>query len=370
MPRGRVAIGLKAQYGLAIDMVAINSTGDVMADFIRVPVALSVVVPCYNEESVFTEFMRRMEPACRAAVGESFEIIVVNDGSADNTWQLIAERAETSPQLVGINLSRNHGHQLAVSAGLSFARGERILIIDADLQDPPELLGEMFKIMDAGADVVYGQRRSRAGENQFKLATARYFYRILKSITHVEIPADAGDFRLINRRTLDLLNQMPEQQRYLRGMVAWLGGKQVPLPYDRASRHAGETKYTLRKMIRFAIDGITGFSAAPLKLATFFAMFAGLLSVVFGLYALYAHFFLQAVPGWTSLIGVILFFSSIQLLSLGIIGEYLGRVYMESKGRPLFLIQEIVQTTAPTVSTSPTKVSPATARPDSMTAAK
>lgn len=313
-----------------------------MADLIRVPVALSVVVPCYNEESVFTEFMRRMEPACRAAVGDSYEIIVVNDGSSDDTWRLIAERAASSQQIVGINLSRNHGHQLAVSAGLSFARGERILIIDADLQDPPELLVEMARLMDEGADVVYGQRRSRAGENQFKLATARYFYRLLRKITLVEIPADAGDFRLINRRTLDLLNQMPEQQRYLRGMVAWLGGRQVPLLYDRDSRYAGETKYTLRKMIRFAIDGITGFSAAPLKLATMFALLAGSLAVMLGLYTIVGYTFFHPVPGWTSTLVVILFFSAAQLLSLGIIGEYLGRIYMQSKGRPLFIISEVV----------------------------
>lgn len=305
---------------------------------------LTVVVPCYNEEAVLLEFLRRMVAACRKVVAAGqFEIVIVNDGSSDKTWSLVLEMSEQLPELVGINLSRNHGHQLAVTAGLAHSRGSRVLIIDADLQDPPEMLSQMMQLMDDGADVVYGQRRTRLGENHFKLMTAKWFYKILQSITHVTIPEDTGDFRLVNRRTLDLLNQMPEQQRFLRGMVAWAGGKQTPILYDRDARFAGSTKYTLRKMIRLAIDGVTAFSAAPLRLATAFALIAGALSVMFGFYALCSWLFLSAEPGWTSLMGVILFFSAVQLLSIGILGEYLGRVYMESKRRPLFIVQEIVQ---------------------------
>lgn len=306
-------------------------------------IQLSVVAPCFNEQHVLHEFLRRISQACASCVDGSYEIVAVNDGSSDGTWRMIAEAANASPHVVGINLSRNHGHQLAVSAGLSFARGDRVLIIDADLQDPPELLSEMMTLMDGGADVVYGKRRTRSGESQFKLITAKWFYRLQQKITNIDIPTDTGDFRLINRRTADLLQGMPEQQRFLRGMVAWLGGRQVPLLYDRDARFAGETKYTLRKMVRLAIDGLTAFSAAPLRLATGFALLAGALSIIFAAYALYSHFFLDAAPGWTSLMGVILFFAAAQLLSIGILGEYLGRIYVESKRRPLFIIQDVIQ---------------------------
>lgn len=303
---------------------------------------LSVVAPCYNEQEVLAEFVRRMTAACKAVAGTQYEIILVNDGSADRTWNIIKEHAQSSAAIVGVNLARNHGHQIAVTAGLALSKGQRVLIIDADLQDPPELLADMMTMMDDGFDVVYGKRSSRDGETAFKLLTAKLFYRLLNKLTEVDIPADTGDFRLINRRAVDLLNQMPEQQRFLRGMVAWLGGRQTPIYYERERRFSGETKYTLRKMIRLAVDALTGFSAMPLRLATLAAALAGLLALGFIVHALVGYWFTKPVPGWTSTIIVILFFSAAQLASLGILGEYLGRLYLQSKSRPLFLISEIV----------------------------
>ena len=231
--------------------------------------ALSIVVPCFNEEPCLDALYLRVGAAARASVGEDYEIVLVNDGSRDGSWTAMQRMAEADRNLVAINLSRNHGHQLALTAGLDLCRGDAILIIDADLQDPPELMGPMLEAMrESGADVVYGVRRSRAGETAFKRATAHGFYRLLKRATEVDIPVDAGDFRLMSRRALDALMAMPEQARFIRGMVAWIGFKQVPFAYNRDQRFAGETKYPVRKMIRFAFDAITGFSSAPLKLAS------------------------------------------------------------------------------------------------------
>src|SRR5678815_924799 len=213
--------------------------------------ALSVVAPCFNEEGVLPEFLARVA-AVLDRVGGTAEIVVVDDGSRDGTWPVMADAARRDGRIVAVRLMRNHGHQLALPAGLTLCRGERVLIIDADLQDPPELLPDMMALMDQGADVVYGQRRQRDGESLFKRATAAAFYRLIGRMTDVEIPLDAGDFRLITRRVLDLLTAMPERHRFVRGMVAWIGGKQVPLPYDRKARVAGESKYPLANMLRFA----------------------------------------------------------------------------------------------------------------------
>lgn len=303
---------------------------------------LSVVVPCYNEEAVLPEFMRRMTEACERVVGDSYQLIVVNDGSTDATWRLIREAHEANPRIVAINLARNHGHQIAVTAGLSVIAGERALIIDADLQDPPELLQSMMDKMDEDYDVVYGQRVRREGETFFKLFTAKVFYKLISRLVQFEIPSDTGDFRLINRKTADVLNAMPEQQRFLRGMVAWLGGRQTPLPYTRDARYAGETRYTLRKMVSLALDAITSFSAAPLRMATLSALAAGVLAILLSIYTLLSYIFFTPVQGWTSTLIVILIFSAAQLISLGIIGEYLGRLYIQSKGRPLFLLSDML----------------------------
>ena len=231
--------------------------------------ALSIVVPCFNEEACLAELHQRLSAAARSAVGDDHELVLVNDGSREAAGRAMQGLAADDPRVVAINLSRNHGHQLALTAGLDLCRGDAILIIDADLQDPPELLGPMLEAMrESGADVVYGVRRSRAGETAFKRATAHGFYRLLSRATEVDIPLDAGDFRLMSRRALDALLAMPEQARFIRGMVAWIGFKQLPFPYDRQQRFAGETKYPFRKMMRFALDALTGFSSAPLKLAS------------------------------------------------------------------------------------------------------
>jgi dolichol-phosphate mannosyltransferase len=309
-----------------------------------------VVVPCLDEEAGLLELHRRITAVCQE-MGD-YEVILVNDGSHDGTWNLMRQLADADPHLAAINLSRNHGHQLALSAGLTFARGQRVLIIDADLQDPPELLPEMMRLMDEGADVVYGQRRRRQGETPFKTLTAKLFYRLLVRLTDVEIPADTGDFRLMNRRSLDIFNSLPEQSRFVRGMVSWIGLKQVPLLYDRESRFAGETKYPLPKMVRFAIDAITGFSIVPLRVASILGLIMGVTSLMMLSYTLGSWAFGRTVEGWTSLSTIVLIVSSVQLLVLGILGEYLGRLYMQSKGRPLFII-DTVYTSARTANRDP-----------------
>jgi dolichol-phosphate mannosyltransferase len=303
---------------------------------------LSIVAPCYNEAEGLPAFVERMTQASEASVGADYELILVNDGSRDRTWSCIQAMALRYPSVVGVNLSRNHGHQLAVTAGLTLVRGERVLVIDADLQDPPELLGAMMARLDEGFDVVYGRRRTRASESRFKLATASAFYRLLASLSEVSIPRDTGDFRLMSRRIVDRLNAMPEQDRFLRGMVAWLGGAQTELLYDRDARHAGETGYTLRKMVHLAVTGLTGFSTAPLKMAVVLAFLGMALAAAIVLYALIGFFVGHAAPGWTSLALIMAFFGVGQLGCLAIMGAYLGRIYMQVKGRPLFLIDEVV----------------------------
>lgn len=303
-------------------------------------VEVSVVAPCYNEELVLPEFHRRVAAVC-AAVGMSFEIVLVNDGSRDGTWAVMQELAARDPNLVCVNLARNHGHQLALTAGLHTCRGRRILIIDADLQDPPEMLPRMLEHLDAGADVVYGQRRKRAGETLFKRASAALFYRMVQRLASVPIPRDAGDFRLMSRRALDVLLDMPERHRFIRGMVSWIGFRQEPLLYDRDPRFAGETKYTLRKMLRFALDAVTGFSVKPLALASIVGAFSCAVALVLGLTAV-TGWLIGGGSAWVGLSALITMLAGVQLLAIGILGEYLGRLYEESKGRPLFVIEQIV----------------------------
>ena len=302
---------------------------------------LSVVVPCYDEEAVLDETHRRLSAACVAVVGDDYEIVYVDDGSRDATWPMLSALGARERNVVAVSLSRNFGHQLALSAGLSLARGERILMIDADLQDPPELLGDMMARMDAGADVVYGQRTQREGETAFKTGSASVFYRFLNRLTDIEIPENVGDFRLVNRAVLDALLAMPEQHRFVRGLVAWLGFRQEAFPYVRQARFAGETKYPLRKMLRLAADAITGFSIRPLRVSMLFAVIAFAIAAGIAVYAVLAWLTGATVRGWTSLTLVVSLFSGVQLLCLGIMGEYLGRMFMELKRRPLFLIREV-----------------------------
>lgn len=307
---------------------------------------LSVVAPCYNEQAGIAEFHRRVSLVCEDVSPDSYEIVLVNDGSKDGTLAALHALADQDPNVVVVDLARNYGHQLALSAGLDLCRGERILIIDADLQDPPELLPEMGKLMDAGADVVYGQRNKRGGETWFKIVTARLFYRLWQRLVDVEVPVDAGDFRLMNRKALDHLLSMPERYRFIRGMVSWIGLKQVALKYDRDPRFAGSTNYPLRKMIALAVDAITGFSVAPLRMASHLGFFMGIAGLLMLGYTFYSWAAGHTVAGWTSLATLMLIIGSGQFLFLGIFGEYLGRMYMETKRRPLYFINEVRATPA------------------------
>ena len=304
--------------------------------------ALSIVIPCYNEAACLDQLHARVSAAARAAVGEDFEILFINDGSKDDSWPVMQRLAAADPHLVAINLSRNHGHQLALTAGLDLCAGEQILIIDADLQDPPELLTDMRAMMTAqNADVVYAVRRKRAGESLFKKVTAAAFYRLLDRVTDTAIPLDTGDFRLMSRRALDAFLSLPEQARFIRGMVAWVGFRQVPFAYDRHERFAGETNYPLGKMIRLALDAVTGFSTAPLRLASHAGLVLTGLSLLLFVYIAVGFFTGSAVAGWTSTMLVVVLLGAVQMFVLGMIGEYLGRLYVESKRRPLYLVADV-----------------------------
>jgi glycosyltransferase involved in cell wall biosynthesis len=304
--------------------------------------ALSVVIPCYNEAACLELLHARVSTAAKSAVGEDHEIVLINDGSKDDSWAVMQRLAAADPRLIAINLSRNHGHQLALTAGLDLCAGQQILIIDADLQDPPELLSEMRSVMAAQqADVVYAVRRKREGETMFKKLTAAIFYRLLDRLTDTPIPLDTGDFRLMSRRALDAFLSLPEQARFIRGMVAWIGFRQVPFAYDRAERHAGETNYPLSKMLRLAFDAVTGFSTAPLRFASHAGLALTGLSLLLFIYIAIGFFTGSAVQGWTSTMLVVVLLGAVQMFVLGMIGEYLGRLYIESKRRPLYLVADI-----------------------------
>jgi polyisoprenyl-phosphate glycosyltransferase len=302
---------------------------------------LSAVIPCFNEMGSLPELVHRLGKVCEQCVGADYELVLVNDGSTDATWAEILRLSARQRQIIGVDLAHNHGHQLALTAGLFVARGDRVLIIDADLQDPPELLPEMMAQLDTGADVAYGQRLRRDGESWFKKTSATLFYKLLRHLADASIPADTGDFRLMKRQVVDVLMSMPEQHRFIRGMVAWIGFRQVPVPFQRARRFSGTTKYPLRRMIKFAADAITSFSAAPLRLSLYFSLWSVLVALLLGLYALWQWFTGAAVAGWTSIAIIVLAFGSMQMFCLGIMGEYLGRIYTQSKQRPLFVIKTI-----------------------------
>jgi dolichol-phosphate mannosyltransferase len=303
---------------------------------------LSVVSPCFNEAAGLFEFYRRVTAAVRAAGIDRYEIVLVDDGSTDMTWERITQLSAGDARVVGVRLSRNYGHQAALTAGLAQSRGNLVFVLDSDLQDPPELLSAMRDQLAAEhAEVVYGRRRSRRGETAFKRLTAAGFYRLLDAMTDVRIPLDTGDFRLMTQRMAQLLASMPERDRFMRGMASWAGFKQVPHDYDRDARYAGETKFPLRRMLRFASDAILGFSMLPVRVA-------GLLSGVFfvALFVLLGYVgiswaFLDPAPGWTSIALIVLTTSSVQLFTLAVISEYVGRIYMDSKRRPLFIIDEV-----------------------------
>jgi dolichol-phosphate mannosyltransferase len=312
------------------------------ADFAAARPLLSVVVPVYNEVDGLEELWRRVTAACGDAAVTSYELVLVNDGSTDGTLERAARIAAGDPHVTVLDLARNYGHQVALSAGLAFCRGGRVLVIDADLQDPPELLGPMMKKMDEGYDVVYCQRTQRSGESRFKLFTASMFYRLLRRLSDTHMVENAGDFRLMSRRAVDHLNTMPERVRFIRGMVSWIGLRQAAFPYEREARFAGATHYPLRRMLRLAVDAITSFSVVPLRLASALGMAFGVLGLLVLAYTLFAWAAGGAVHGWTSLAGLILILGSVQMFLLGIFGEYLGRVFIEVKRRPLYIVKDVI----------------------------
>jgi dolichol-phosphate mannosyltransferase len=320
-----------------------NPVRSVAASGNQCSVPLSVIVPCYNEEAVLHELRRRLTESCTNAVGDNFEIVLIDDGSSDATRDILRQFHADDPRITVVLLARNHGHQIALSAGLNVARGERLFILDADLQDPPELLPQMLARMDEGYDVVFGTRRSRAGESAYNIWTAHVFYRFLNRLVDIEIPFDTGDFRVISRRVADVLLAMPERYRFVRGMVSWVGFRQTSLPYDREPRFAGTTKYPLRRMLLFALDAITSFSIIPIRLATAAGFVVAFLGFGYGIFILWAWLAGATVAGWTSITLLVLLLGGIQLIFLGVIGEYIGRTYVESKARPMFVIEEILR---------------------------
>jgi glycosyltransferase involved in cell wall biosynthesis len=302
---------------------------------------LSVVVPCFNEQDVIATTHARLAAALRAIPGADPEIIYVDDGSRDRTLELLRGIAASDASVRVIALSRNFGHQKGITAGLESAAGDAVVLIDADLQDPPEVIGEFVSRWRAGVDVAYGVRRHREGESGFKLFTAHLYYRLMGRVSDHEIPFDAGDFRLLDRAVVDALSRMPERDRFMRGMIAWIGFRQEAVQYDRAARAAGETKYPFRRMVRFALDGMFSFSATPLRVATYFGFFASGLAVIGVVYAFALRLSTDtAVPGWATLLIAVLFLGGVQLVSLGVIGEYIARIYGEVKERPLYLVRE------------------------------
>jgi glycosyltransferase involved in cell wall biosynthesis len=308
-----------------------------MPDSPRSPTLLSVVAPVYNEEELVERFVRR---ACAAVADYTFELVLVDDGSTDATPELLDRMAAEDPRVRVIHLSRNFGHQAALTAGLEHAVGDVVAMIDADLQDPPELIPTMVSRWEAGADVVYAVRRAREGETAFKLATASWFYKLFDKLAQVDLEPNSGDFRLLDRRALDALLTMTERSRFLRGMTVWVGFTQTAVSYERDPRHAGETKYTLRKMLRFSLDAIASFSHVPLQLATYVGLLSAGLAFVAIPVVLGLHFAGSYLPGFGSLTITILLLGGIQLIALGVIGEYVGRIYDEVKHRPLYIVRD------------------------------
>lgn len=301
---------------------------------------ISIVIPCYNEQEVIAETCRRIHNVTLNLKNFDNEIIFVDDGSTDKTSKVLKEFAENNKNIKIITLSRNFGHQIASTAGIDSSSGDLVVLIDADLQDPPEMIPEMIKKSKEGFDVVYGKRISRKGETLFKKITAKLFYRLINKLSDIPIPLDTGDFRLINKNVVETLRVMPERDRFIRGMVTWIGFKQTCLPYERAKRYAGKSKYPLKKMFGFAIDGILSFSVKPLEFSILIGLFSALMSLLGIIYAIYLRLFTSIwVTGWTALIIAILFIGGIQLLCLGIIGKYIGRIYRETKRRPLYLVR-------------------------------
>jgi dolichol-phosphate mannosyltransferase len=303
---------------------------------------ISLVVPVYNEAEVIGAFYDRATAALAGVPGFDYEILFVDDGSQDDSYRQLAEYAASDPRVRVLKLSRNFGHQVAITAGIDHARGDCVVVIDADLQDPPEVVTSMIDRWRQGFDVVYGVRSDRDGERAMKLMTASIFYRLLQRLTNIQIPTDVGDFRLMSRRTVEQLKQLREKDRFVRGLVSWIGFKQTGVTYSRDKRYAGETKYPYRKMLKFAFDGITSFSTVPLKLATWTGYAAALLAVLYLISVFVQKLLGFTVEGWATIMVAMLFLGSVQLICLGILGEYLGRIFNEVKHRPMYVIEDLL----------------------------
>ena len=302
----------------------------------------SIVAPVFNEEETLPHFYEEVVTVMEG-IGEPFEIILINDGSVDGSYKIMQSLHAQDSRVRILDFSRNFGHQIAISAGIDYARGEAVIILDADLQDPPQVIPSMIERWKAGAEVVYAQRTAREGETRFKLLTASVFYRLITRITSVDIPRDTGDFRLLDRRVVNALVRMREQHRFMRGLSAWVGFRQEAVPYERHSRYAGTTKYPLSKMIRFSMDAITSFSHVPLQLATSFGFILAGISLLGIIVAAILRIFTGAIVGQASTLTLVLFLGGIQLIFLGIIGEYLGRIYDEVRARPLYVVREVLE---------------------------
>lgn len=303
---------------------------------------VSVVIPMYYEEEVAKECYNRTKNVLNSLENYEHEIIFVNDGSKDRTLPILKEIASKDENVKVVSFSRNFGHQAAVTAGLKFVTGDCILIIDSDMQDPPELLVDMLKLWEEGNEVIYAKRKTRKGESKFKLMTAKMFYRILNGLSDVDIPKDTGDFRLVDRKVVDVINSMPEHNKFLRGLFSWVGFKQTPIEYERQERFAGKTKYPLKKMLKLASDGIISFSTKPLKIIGGIGIISILISFILLIYAIlsYAFKWNNLAPGWTSLMVAITFFAGVQLVSIWMISEYIARIYDDTKKRPEYIIDE------------------------------
>ncbi|MBD2004851.1 MULTISPECIES: glycosyltransferase family 2 protein [Cyanophyceae] len=302
----------------------------------------SLVIPVYNEEKTLPELYRRISELMER-LDDQAELILVNDGSKDRSLQLLRDLHERDPRVCYLSLARNFGHQIAVTAGLNYVRGEVIVILDADLQDPPELIPDMVEKWRQGYHVVYAKRTQRQKESWFKRFTAYIFYRLLKQLADVDIPTDTGDFCLMDRQVVDVLNSMPERDRYIRGMRSWIGFQQTAVYFERHPRFAGEVKYTFSKSLSLAINGLVSFSKVPLRISTYVGLLAAVAAIFMGLLVIYWRIFVPQSPltGFTIILVAIFFLGAVQLVSIGILGEYIGRIYEEVKGRPLYTLSEV-----------------------------
>jgi glycosyltransferase involved in cell wall biosynthesis len=308
---------------------------------------ISIVVPVYNEAPVIRAFHDRLKKTVEALPSFDWEMIFVDDGSTDNSYEIIKSLANADSRMTLLKLSRNFGHQMAITAGMDAASGDAVVIIDADLQDPPEIIVQFAEKWQQGYDVVYGVREKREGEKRMKLLTASVYYRVLRRLTKINIPVDAGDFRLITREVVDQLRKLKEKERFVRGLVSWVGFRQVGILYSRDKRYAGDTKYPYRKMMKFALDGITSFSTVPLRLSTWLGYLASALAFLYACSVFVQKALGYTVQGWATIMVGVLFLGGVQLICLGIIGEYIGRIYEESKQRPLYIVENKYRNPAP-----------------------